>query len=234
MATDQRPGATTSPTLPASGRTADVYAVGSARVLRRYRENIDAVAEAAVMEHVRAHGFPVPRVHRAGGREIEMDRVEGPTMLRSLLDDDLDVDGAARVLTRLHDDLHAVPPMDDAVPGTCIVHLDLHPDNVILTPAGAVLIDWTNATHGPADLDVAMSALILAQVAIATLAAMPTDMSGPARALLTSFLTHAGAVSQPSLDAAVAKRRADPMMSPAELDQLDDAALVVASARRAG
>lgn len=46
-----------------AGRTADVYEAGAGWVLRRDRDGIgDAVAEGAVMEHVRAHGYPVPRV----------------------------------------------------------------------------------------------------------------------------------------------------------------------------
>ncbi len=49
-----------------SGRTADVYELDEAWVLRRNREDWgDAAAEGAVMEHVRAHGYPVPASGRA-------------------------------------------------------------------------------------------------------------------------------------------------------------------------
>jgi Phosphotransferase enzyme family len=72
--------------LLARGRAADVFAAGPGRVLRRYREGEphDAAVEAAVMEHARAHGFPVPEVYDAGGRDLVMARVDGPTMLADL------------------------------------------------------------------------------------------------------------------------------------------------------
>ena len=54
--------------LVGSGRNADVFAVGEGRVLRRYRDGGDVAAEAAVMAHVTAFGYPVPRVHHADGR----------------------------------------------------------------------------------------------------------------------------------------------------------------------
>jgi Phosphotransferase enzyme family len=44
--------------------------------------------------------------------------------------------------------------------------MDLHPDNVILTSDGPVVIDWRNATEDPPALDLAMTALILAQVSL--------------------------------------------------------------------
>jgi aminoglycoside phosphotransferase (APT) family kinase protein len=60
----------------------------------------------------------------------------------------------ARVLARLHDQLHQIaPPAGLRRPfgaGERIMHLDLHPGNVMLTPEGPVVIDWTNAAAGPA------------------------------------------------------------------------------------
>jgi aminoglycoside phosphotransferase (APT) family kinase protein len=47
-------------------------------------------------------------------------------------------------------------------PGTRLVHLDLHPENVILSPRGPVVIDWTNARRAEEALDVAMTWVILA------------------------------------------------------------------------
>lgn len=46
--------------------------------------------------------------------------------------------------------------------GERIVHLDLHPLNVMLTAAGPVVIDWTNAAACPPGTDVAMTCLIVA------------------------------------------------------------------------
>jgi aminoglycoside phosphotransferase (APT) family kinase protein len=50
-----------------------------------------------------------------------------------------------------------VPAIPDA-----ILHLDLHPDNVILSPTGPVVIDWRNTRRGDGAVDVATTWLILA------------------------------------------------------------------------
>lgn len=50
-----------------------------------------------------------------------------------------------------------------------VLHLDLHPNNVLLGPSGPMLIDWRNTTEGAPDIEVAVSALILAQVAVGDL-----------------------------------------------------------------
>ena len=72
----------------------------------------------------------------------------------------------ARVLARLHDQLHQIAaPAGLRRPfgsGDRIVHLDLHPGNVMLTPDGPVVIDWTNAAAGPTGADVAIACLIMA------------------------------------------------------------------------
>ena len=47
--------------------------------------------------------------------------------------------------------------------GDAICHGDFHPDNVILTPGGPVIIDWMTAGHGNPDADVARTVLMLRQ-----------------------------------------------------------------------
>jgi aminoglycoside phosphotransferase (APT) family kinase protein len=47
-----------------------------------------------------------------------------------------------------------------------VVHGDLHPLNVIATDAGPVVIDWRNAVEGTPEFDIAMTAIICAQVAL--------------------------------------------------------------------
>ncbi|MFF4396554.1 phosphotransferase family protein [Streptomyces sp. NPDC001480] len=87
----------------------------------------------------------------------------------------------AAELARLLRLLHAVPARDSADPGARVLHLDLHPDNVILTPDGPRVIDWSNAEDGPPGLDWGTSAVILAQVAVGddALAARPARCSPP-------------------------------------------------------
>jgi aminoglycoside phosphotransferase (APT) family kinase protein len=51
-----------------------------------------------------------------------------------------------------------VPAIGD---GDRLVHLDLHPLNVIVTASGPVVIDWTNAARADALADVAMTIVLL-------------------------------------------------------------------------
>ncbi|MFJ9081069.1 phosphotransferase [Streptomyces sp. NPDC102384] len=147
------------------GRTADVYALDDRWVLRRYREGLDARGEGDVLAYVRAHGFPAPQVRADGGLaagELVLERLTGPTQLDAMMRGELEAADAGRELAELLRRLHAVP----ARPGGRVLHLDLHPDNVIRTPNGPVVIDWANAEVGEPGLDWAMSALILAEVAV--------------------------------------------------------------------
>ena len=48
-----------------------------------------------------------------------------------------------------------------AEPAECVVHLDLHPGNVVLTPRGPVVIDWSNVGLGPRGDDVATTWILL-------------------------------------------------------------------------
>lgn len=204
--------------LLASGRDADVYALDAHRVLRRYRDGDDVTPEAAVMAHVAAHGYPVPEVFAADGPDLVMARVEGPTMLTALLAGDLPVEDGARVLADLHHRLHAVPPRHEHP----VLHRDLHPDNVMLSPTGPVVIDWRNAAEGPPDFDVALTALITAQVAVTD-----SPLSGIATAVLPAFLGHVGGRPADQLDHALAFRRADPNLTEPEYALLRRAAYLV-------
>src|SRR6266498_2612818 len=87
------------PTLLASGRDADVFAIDAGRVLRRYRTEGDVAGDLALTE-------------------------------------------AAALLVDLHGWLHQLPPRMGADPTARVLHLDLHPDNVVLSPRGPVVIDW--------------------------------------------------------------------------------------------
>jgi tRNA A-37 threonylcarbamoyl transferase component Bud32 len=154
--------------LLARGRAADVFAAGPGRVLRRYREGEreDTAVEATAMEHARRHGYPVPAVYEADGRDLVMERLDGPTMVADLARRPWRVQGHGRTLAELHRRLHAIPA-PDGIPshlgrGERLVHFDLHPDNVLLTARGPVVIDWSNAARGdPAD-DVALTWVIVA------------------------------------------------------------------------
>ena len=57
-------------------------------MVRRYREgggrHGQVEIEAAAMRHLAAHGFPVPAVHDADGRDLVMARLDGVSMLTAL------------------------------------------------------------------------------------------------------------------------------------------------------
>jgi aminoglycoside phosphotransferase (APT) family kinase protein len=98
-----------------AGRSADVYDAGNGRVLRRYRDGRPAAwvaREAEVMKHARAHRVPVPEVFDVSGPDIVMARAAGPTMVDVLIRRPWTVGAQARLLARLHDQVHAVPALD--------------------------------------------------------------------------------------------------------------------------
>jgi len=149
-----------------AGRSADVYDIGAGRVLRRFRTRYDTTAEAEIMQHLAAAGYPVPGVYDADGRDLVLERLDGRDMLADLGRRPWRISQHARTLADLHNRLHAIsapPGWPEALgPGNAVLHLDLHPANVMLTSHGPVVIDWTNARAGAAGADVAMAYLIMA------------------------------------------------------------------------
>ena len=154
--------------LIASGRDADIFAYGPDLVVRRSRRGRSMEREARVMQYVAAHGYPAPRIEdvRADGAELVMERIDGPTMLDALARGPSMSRDHAADLAALHRQLHDIPAPDWLDPfivaGGGVVHLDLHPLNVVLSRRGPVLIDWTNARRGAGAADVALTWLVLA------------------------------------------------------------------------
>ncbi|ROQ80966.1 phosphotransferase [Streptomyces sp. NBC_01260] len=215
-----------------TGRSADVYELDEEWVLRRYRVDLDATREMPVMSYLSASGYPVPRLGplpaSAGPGDLIMQRLTGPTMLESLISGALGGDEGSAVLAGLLADLHTVPARLSAHPEDRILHLDLHPGNVMLTADGPMVIDWSNTEEGPPALDRAMTALILAQVAVDP----HIPAAAGARALLDTLMPLLAAddgIPARHLAAAAARRAANPTMSPAELALIDEASDLVAS-----
>ena len=95
-----------------------------------------------------------------------MERIPGPLMSDAILRRLWTMRAGARMLADLHDRLHAIPGPEwlRQVPGdgTCLVHLDLHPLNVIMHPdRGPVVIDWANASRGDALFDIGVTYVLL-------------------------------------------------------------------------
>ncbi|MCX4981292.1 phosphotransferase [Streptomyces sp. NBC_00572] len=202
------------------GRTADVYVLpgDGTRVLRRYRDGSDATREADLMARLALQGYPVPAVLRAEGPDLVMERLSGPSLLDALLDGTYAPEPAGALIAELLATLHALP-------GTPPTHLDLHPGNVILTTdRGPVVIDWQTAEEGrPPGLDHAMSALLLAEVAVS-----PAPYAEGARAALTALLSATTIPVPPHIEPARARRAQDPNLTEGEVAALGKAAGLVA------
>ncbi|MEH0931249.1 phosphotransferase [Micromonospora sp. CPCC 205558] len=209
--------------LLASGRDADVFALDESRVLRRYRQGGDSAPEAALMAYVAAAGYPVPLVYDVQGPDLVLERLDGETLLAAMLAGRTAVGAAADLLVGLHERLHALPARFSVDPTDSILHLDLHPQNVMVTSRGPVVIDWRNAAEGPADLDVAMTALILAEVAVGP----DVQLAGRARDGLEAFQRRAEPPRASQLRRAVGLRRVDPALSVVEKSALGRAAALV-------
>ena len=149
------------------GRAADVYDLGGGRVLRRYRTPHPGFVEreATAMQHLRAHGAPVPNVFEASGADMVMERLNGPSMLEVLKRRPWRSRALGRQLAALQRAVHSIPAGDVALPrfsdGNAILHLDLHPDNVMLTDHGPVIIDWSNVAVGDPLADVMYSWMVM-------------------------------------------------------------------------
>jgi aminoglycoside phosphotransferase (APT) family kinase protein len=153
------------PPLIAAGRASEILDIGDGRVLRRFKSGGNAAREALVMRHARLHGYPVPEVYDIEADSLALERVDGPTMLEALFADMSSLDEQARVLAELHEALHAIDAPEGLAAhgeGDRLLHLDLHPENVILSPLGPVVIDWANSRRGHAALDVALTWVICA------------------------------------------------------------------------
>jgi aminoglycoside phosphotransferase (APT) family kinase protein len=185
----------------AAGRASEIVDLSDGRVLRRFKQRGRPAREAAVMNHARAHGFPVPEVLEVLDDALILERISGPTMLADLRRLPWRVTRHARTLAELHERLHEIP-----FEGEQLLHLDLHPDNVLLSERGPVVIDWTNACAGDPALDVALTWVI-------------GSTSGGlwGRAFTRLFLRHVDREpAREALPDAVAFRLADPNVTDAE------------------
>lgn len=222
--------------LVGAGRNADVYDVGNGRVLRRYRDGREpgyVATEAQVMAHARAHGAPVPEVFDVSGSDIVMERATGPTMLDAIARRPWTVSAQARSLAELHDLVHAVPvagvsgldlpaPFGTAGPpeADVLLHRDLHPQNVILTEGGPVIIDWEGAARGPAVADVGMTWVIIGFSDIPGPRWRAVAARGVRAALTRSFLRAAGPLDDAWRLTVIQRRLTDRNVLPSEAARL--------------
>jgi tRNA A-37 threonylcarbamoyl transferase component Bud32 len=166
--------------------------------------------EAELMRRAAAHGFPVPHIHEVRGDALVLELVEGPTMHDVLRRRPWLMPVHARLLASLHRELAA----------TGLAHFDLNPTNVVLSPHGPVVLDWTNALEGDPAVDVALTYVILA-----------TSGGLLGRAFARAFAGHVDVDT--GLEAACEYRIADPNVTDAERARVRRL-LLRRAARRAG
>ena len=209
----------------ASGRDSDIFEYGPGLVLRRSREGNSMAMEARTMSFMRDQGYPVPAVEELSddGFDMVMERVEGVTMVEAIGKAPWTVRRHAATLADLHHRLHEIEA-PDFLPnaavgtGTKVLHLDLHPLNVMVSPNGTFVIDWPNARRGEPNVDVGLAWVLMAAGQIPG-GGLKARLLGFGRALLVNgFLSHferravAGCLRQ-----VVEMKAQDPHMSEAEI-----------------
>ena len=155
--------------LLAAGREADIFEYGPGLVLRRSREGYSMAHQAQTMTFLRDEGYPVPAVEEISddGCAMVLERIEGPSMVDAISKAPWTVRRQARTLADLHARLHEITapaflgpaPVGD---GDRVLHMDLHPLNVIVSPKGPFVIDWANACRGDPLVDVGVAWILMA------------------------------------------------------------------------
>src|SRR2546423_10566715 len=129
--------------LMGQGRDCDAFDIGDGRVLRRSRSGRPALDEAALITYAAEHGYPVPRVYEVAGPDMVMEKVDGVEMLDDIMRHPWRLLSHAKSLARLHHRLHAIPApawVPEAGEGSSLIHMDLHPPDVLITaPRPAVI-----------------------------------------------------------------------------------------------
>lgn len=149
------------------------------------------------MSFIREQGYPVPAVEEVSddGYDMVMERIEGMTMVDALGKAPWTVRRQAATLADLHRRLHEIEAPDFLPPapvgtGTRVLHLDLHPLNVMIGPKGAFVIDWPNAHRGDPDVDVGLAWVLMAAGQIPA-GGLKARLMGFGRSLLVNgFLSH--------------------------------------------
>lgn len=153
--------------------------------------------EARTMAFMREQGYPVPAVEELSddGFELVMERIEGVNMVEAIGKAPWTIRRQAATLADLHLRLHEIEAPDFLPPaplgtGTKVLHLDLHPLNVMIGPKGASVIDWPNARRGDPDVDVGLAWVLMAAGEMPD-AGLKERLMGFGRSLLVNgFLSH--------------------------------------------
>ncbi|HEY3844188.1 MAG TPA: aminoglycoside phosphotransferase family protein [Acidimicrobiales bacterium] len=176
------------------------------------------------MEYVRVQGFSVPAVEAisADGLDMVIERIDGPDMVAMMGTRPWTIPRLGRTLADLHRQLHEMTAPDwmaDAPVGrgAGLLHLDLHPLNVMMGPRGPVVIDWARACRGDPAVDVALAWILMAAGEVPTSRVMGMILGRARAALVKSFLDSVALDDvTPMLRDVVAWKVSDPHISAAE------------------
>jgi tRNA A-37 threonylcarbamoyl transferase component Bud32 len=180
--------------------------------------------EARIMEYVRARGFSVPAVEEvsADGLNMVLERIEGPDMVAMMGNRPWTIPRLGRTLADLHRELHELTAPDWLVDapvghGVALLHLDLHPLNVMMSARGPVVIDWARACRGDPAVDVAVAWILIAAGEVPTSRFMGMVLGRARSALVKNFLDSVEIdVVRQRLRDVVAWKVLDPHISPGE------------------
>lgn len=202
--------------LLAQGSHARVYIVGDHVLVRRLKNYQGTYPNTDLMSYLKLLGFPTPTLFEARYDTLIMERLHGPTLLQSLIAQETSLAEAVHIMVQLHEQLHSLQPpqspaSDGQPPGEArVLHMDIHPGAIILTPNGPHLVDWEDARLGPPELDLAATALIFAMIA-----SEPGELQEGAASLFRKFSRTVGTGYVPYLETA-ARVRAEEMDISAE------------------
>lgn len=213
--------------LLAAGRDAEIFEYGPGLVLRRARGGRSLAGEARTMEYVRRQGYPVPAVEELSddGRDLVMERIDGRSLADAMMRAPWRLRHYGGVLARLHEQLHDIAAPDFLPPapvgeGSSLVHLDLHPLNVMVGPKGPVVIDWANAARGDAWVDVAIAWVLVAGAHIPG-RIVPALVGWARTVVVEGFLAHFDRAAVLAVAGDTVRYKAsDPNMSPDEITSM--------------
>ena len=177
------------------------------------------------MTYMREQGYPVPAIEEVSddGTDLVMERIEGLSMVEAIGKAPWSVRSQGKTLARLHKQLHeiAAPDFLPSAPighGDRVLHLDLHPLNVMVGPKGATVIDWTNAAAGEQELDVGLAWVLMAAGEIPETGLIAKVMGWGRALLVNSFVNQFDRreVGRRLREVVEMKQR-DPHMSEAEI-----------------
>jgi aminoglycoside phosphotransferase (APT) family kinase protein len=152
--------------------------------------------EARTMAFLHDKGYPVPAVEELSddGFDLVMERIEGVSMVDAIGQAPWTLRRQAATLADLHLRLHEIDAPGFLPPapfghGDKLLHLDLHPLNVIVGSQRAVVIDWPNARRGDPQIDIGLAWVLMAAGEIPGDGLMAKLMAFGRKILVNGFLS---------------------------------------------